>query len=108
MGWLTGLEPATPGITIRCSNQLSYSHHKAEQFRESVLSCQSPFELRFTGKLIASGDGLIGPTGFLVQGFQGCGTASVASAGRKTESKPRAKITLPIEIMSECLETSLP
>ena len=27
LGWLTGFEPATPGITIRCSNQLSYSHH---------------------------------------------------------------------------------
>jgi hypothetical protein len=27
MGWLTGFEPATPGITIRCSNQLSYNHH---------------------------------------------------------------------------------
>ena len=27
MGWKTGFEPATPGITIRCSNQLSYIHH---------------------------------------------------------------------------------
>ena len=26
-GWLTGIEPATPGATDRCSNQLSYSHH---------------------------------------------------------------------------------
>src|SRR5687767_15104474 len=26
-GWLTGIEPATPGATVRCSNQLSYSHH---------------------------------------------------------------------------------
>ena len=25
-GWLKGLEPSTLGITIRCSNQLSYSH----------------------------------------------------------------------------------
>ena len=23
-----GLEPTTPGTTIRCSNQLSYTHHK--------------------------------------------------------------------------------
>jgi hypothetical protein len=29
MGWKTGFEPATPGITIRCSNQLSYIHHKS-------------------------------------------------------------------------------
>ncbi len=28
MGWLTGFEPATPGTTNQCSNQLSYSHHK--------------------------------------------------------------------------------
>lgn len=27
MGWLTRLELATPGITIQCSNQLSYNHH---------------------------------------------------------------------------------
>src|ERR1700687_3390050 len=26
-GWLTGIEPATPGAPDRCSNQLSYSHH---------------------------------------------------------------------------------
>ena len=25
-GWLKGLEPSTLGTTIRCSNQLSYSH----------------------------------------------------------------------------------
>ncbi len=28
MGWPRGLEPPTLGITIRCSNQLSYGHHK--------------------------------------------------------------------------------
>ena len=27
MGWVKGLEPSTPGITIRYSNQLSYTHH---------------------------------------------------------------------------------
>ena len=26
MGWVKGLEPSTPGTTIRCSNQLSYTH----------------------------------------------------------------------------------
>jgi len=69
------------------------------QFRESVLSCQSPFELRFTDALIASGEGLIGPRAFLVQGFQKCETASIVAAGRRTKGKPRAKITLPIEII---------
>ena len=26
LGWVMGLEPTTPGTTIRCSNQLSYTH----------------------------------------------------------------------------------
>ena len=27
LGWITGLEPVTPGTTIQCSGQLSYIHH---------------------------------------------------------------------------------
>ena len=27
LGWVMGFEPTTPGTTIRCSNQLSYTHH---------------------------------------------------------------------------------
>jgi hypothetical protein len=34
MGWVKGLEPSTPGTTIRCSNQLSYTHHVAMDFGE--------------------------------------------------------------------------
>ena len=26
LGWVMGFEPTTPGTTIRCSNQLSYTH----------------------------------------------------------------------------------
>ena len=27
VGWVKGFEPSTPGTTLRCSNQLSYTHH---------------------------------------------------------------------------------
>ena len=27
MGWVTGIEPAASGTTIRRSNRLSYTHH---------------------------------------------------------------------------------
>ena len=30
VGWVKGFEPSTPGTTIRCSNQLSYTHHIAD------------------------------------------------------------------------------
>ena len=33
MGWMTGLEPATTGSTIRGSNQLSYTHRRRGMVR---------------------------------------------------------------------------
>ena len=38
MGWKTGLEPATLGITIRCSNQLSYIHRRFQILSDLTLS----------------------------------------------------------------------
>ena len=35
LGWVKGLEPSTPGTTIRCSNQLSYTHHISGITREA-------------------------------------------------------------------------
>ena len=36
VGWVKGLEPSTPGTTIRCSNQLSYTHHISGITREAL------------------------------------------------------------------------
>ncbi len=40
LGWVKGLEPSTPGTTIRCSNQLSYTH----QIYGILLARQKGFE----------------------------------------------------------------
>ena len=37
MGWEMGLEPTTPGTTIRYSNQLSYTHHIIKMARQKGL-----------------------------------------------------------------------
>ena len=50
VGWVKGLEPSTPGTTIRCSNQLSYTHHISSvrkgcaAHRRGVLARQEGFE----------------------------------------------------------------
>jgi hypothetical protein len=38
MGWMTGLEPATTGSTIRGSNQLSYTHRRVVMVRRERVS----------------------------------------------------------------------
>ncbi len=43
MGWVTGFEPATPGTTNQCSNQLSYTHHlhkDNEKIRNKVVGAK--------------------------------------------------------------------
>ena len=42
MGWMTGLEPATTGSTIRGSNQLSYIHREVGMLRRKRVSVNRP------------------------------------------------------------------
>gem|GEM_PF-5045853 len=41
MGRLTGIEPATLGTTIRCSNQLSYNRHPTLSVSEEKIELSS-------------------------------------------------------------------
>ena len=51
MGWVTGLEPATSGTTIRRSNQLSYTHHQSIELR---LKAKGKAEPRKAGLVVDS------------------------------------------------------
>ena len=42
MGRSTGFEPATPGTTNRCSNQLSYDRHDAPETSRLTLADDAP------------------------------------------------------------------
>ncbi len=57
MGRPTGLEPATPGFTILCSNQLSYDRRKMRnaECRERFWLCQPLSVLRVFGVGCVSG-----------------------------------------------------
>ena len=50
LGWVKGLEPSTPGTTIRCSNQLSYTHHI--KFARSVRKNGTPEGIRTPDPLL--------------------------------------------------------
>ena len=44
LGWVMGLEPTTPGTTIRCSNQLSYTHQMYGTPRKEKMARQKGLE----------------------------------------------------------------
>ena len=44
LGWVKGLEPSTPGTTIRCSNQLSYTHQILDKAETKEMARQKGFE----------------------------------------------------------------
>ena len=61
LGWVKGLEPSTPGTTIRCSNQLSYTHHmlaRPEGFEPSTNALEGRCSIQLSyGRAAGAGDG---------------------------------------------------
>ena len=62
MGWVTGLEPATSGTTIRRSNQLSYTHHQSIELR---LKAKGKAEPRKAGLVVDSAPPHLDPGRFM-------------------------------------------
>ena len=60
MGWVKGLEPSALGTTIRCSNQLSYTHHMARQkgFEPLTYCLEGSCSIRLSyWRIYGAGDG---------------------------------------------------
>ena len=115
LGWMMGFEPTTPGITIRCSNQLSYTHQsclalasrlaRPAGIEPATAGLEGRCSIRLSygrpDRIVASKPGLRGCRGLVgVEGFEPPTSCSQSRRATRLRYTPPAEPTASLRLQA--------